>query len=576
MIHPLSGVNTHGSDGNSMKYVDMMYILSSVAENDFEVLLTRFQELLIKIKGLHVIKNLKCCSSQNFQVTVFNNLQGKSIITIFLIMSAKDSITTQTYELSKEELNDFLTVYPIPSEYYVILLNLIRPFLMLFLGIWSATTCNHGERNFIYTENDEDLSFLPKEPSPGFGTGSPSISSLMPELFVVHPGSVAARIKDMKCKNRGGSSRPPVKRKLALGSSTSRATRAKSSSSKYDAPFLIVSDDDEGLPDVLELKDATACHLKISAITPPAWKNHLDNHIDLELLDLHDRYYERQVVVDNVVNRRSRELLQVIERLRGEFDVIRNREWAREEECEGLRVKCEVAMTEFEKNPTVVALREKIYVLSIEVKEHKLNLDRMMLESQKLVGYQQSLLTLESKVASLEAEKARLEAVKVYLYKEVEELKQDRREVVSKVVLYAVMELVHNDDMGILVGRLVSSAILYRRCRAYEQVADMKVPFDLSKVKGYHSSYKKDHTQASKDFATATFPWLDEFVVDPLAPIEVLFSKKAPSLQRPVPSRSQVPLPASQKATPSSALVSNPMSLPADAFVMKPQLSPLH
>ncbi|GJU99157.1 hypothetical protein Tco_1328428, partial [Tanacetum coccineum] len=38
------------------------------------------------------------------------------------------------------------------------------------------------------------------------------------------------------------------------------------SSLKDDVPFLIVSDDDEGLPDVLELKDATACHIKISAI----------------------------------------------------------------------------------------------------------------------------------------------------------------------------------------------------------------------------------------------------------------------------------------------------------------------
>ncbi|GJY52138.1 hypothetical protein Tco_0442985 [Tanacetum coccineum] len=263
-------------------------------------------------------------------------------------------------------------------------------------------------RNFIYTEDDEDLVFLPEEPSPGFGTGFPSIlvnteplkaneepeiqpveviadsgESPKPELFVVHPGSVAARIKDRKCKTKGGSSRPPIKRKLASGSSTSLATRAKTSSSKDDAPFLTVSDDDKGLPDVLELKDATVCHLKISAITPPAWKNHLDNHMDLKLLDLHDCCYARQAVVDNVVNRRSRELLQVIEKLRGECEVVRSRERAREEECKGLRVKCKAAMTEFEKNPIVVTLREKIFVLSAEVKEHKLNLDRMMLESQK-------------------------------------------------------------------------------------------------------------------------------------------------------------------------------------------------
>ncbi|GJX60485.1 hypothetical protein Tco_0291875 [Tanacetum coccineum] len=498
-------------------------------------------------------------------------------------MSAKDSITTQTCELLKEEFNDFLTLYPIPSEYHVILPKsnqtvfdappgfiyrgstlLVVPSSPLLLScaklmvVSPLSTSSEGSsicvelsispsvcvfpdpilflaglkpsweygqqrpaimaggkemafRNFIYTEDDEGLSFLPKEPSPGFGTVD-SEESLKPKLFVVHPGSVAARIKDRKCKTRGRSSRPPVKRKLKPGSSTSRATRAKTSSSNGDAPFLTVSGDDEGLPDVLELKDATACHIKISAITPPAWKNHLDNHMDVELLDLHDRCYARQAVVDNVVNRRSRELLHIIKKLRGEFDVIRSRERAREEECEGLRVKCEAAMTEFEKNPVVVALREKISALSTEVKEHKLNLDRMMLESQKWAGYQQSLSTLESKVTSLKAEKARLEAVEVSLRKEIEELKQDRREVVSKFVPYVVIELVHSDDMGSLVGRLVSSAILYGRCRAYEQVADMKEPFDLSKVKGYRSSYKKDHTQASNDFANATFPWLDKFV----------------------------------------------------------------
>nr|GEY40478.1 hypothetical protein [Tanacetum cinerariifolium] len=92
-------------------------------------------------------------------------------------------------------------------------------------------------------------------------------------------------------------------------------------------------------------------------------------------------------------------------------------------------------------------------------------------------------------VNSLEADKARLEAVEVYLRREVEELKQDRRDVVSKVVPYAAIELVHSDELGRLVGKLVSSAITYRRCRAYEQVAVMKEPFELSKAKGYRSSY---------------------------------------------------------------------------------------
>nr|GEX45929.1 hypothetical protein [Tanacetum cinerariifolium] len=313
-------------------------------------------------------------------------------------------------------------------------------------------------RNFVYAEDEEDLSFLPKEPSPGFSIGSSSTSvnieplkadeelmlqhaevttdskgSSKPELFVVYPGSVVVRIKDRKCKTRGGSSRPHVKRKLASGSLNSRATYAMTSTSKDDVPFLILSDDDKG-----------------------------------------------------------------------ECDVIKERERAWEEEFESLRAKCKVSMSEFEKNPTA------------------------------------SLLTLESQVASLEVEKVRLEAVEVSLRNEVDDVKRDRMEVVPKVV----MKLVYNDDLGSLVGRLVSSAIFYGRCKALEQ--------------------------ASNDLATVTFPWLLEFMADPLASAEVLLSKKPPSLQRHAPSKTQAIVASSQKATPSSIPASNPMSPPADAFIIKP------
>nr|GEX71705.1 hypothetical protein [Tanacetum cinerariifolium] len=343
-------------------------------------------------------------------------------------------------------------------------------------------------RNFIYTKDDDDLAFLPNEPSSGFKVTADSGENPKAGVFVVHPGSVATRIKEKKCKTRGGSSRPLVKRKLASGSSSSCVVRAKNFASKDDALFFIFDDDEDTflvrLPDCFELKDANACHLKISAITPPAWKGHLDNQMDLELLDLHNHFYARHAVVDNAVNRRAR-----------------------------LRVKCEAAMAEFDQNPAILALREKISSLNADVKEHK--------------------------------GKARLEAVEASLRIEVEELKQDRRDVVSKVIPYAAMEL----------------------------VTAMKDPFDLSKAKVYHSSYQKDHTHASNDFATAAFPWLDEFVVDATAPIETMLSKKPPMLQKPAPSRTRMHVPSFQKATPSSAPSLNPMSPPAD--LVKPSPSPL-
>ncbi|GKE69089.1 hypothetical protein Tco_1527161 [Tanacetum coccineum] len=96
------------------------------------------------------------------------------------------------------------------------------------------------------------------------------------------------------------------------------------------------------------------------------------------------------------------------------------------------------------------------------------------------------------------------------------------------------------------------------------------IPWVALLVKGYRSSYKKDHTQASKDLATATFPWLDEFMAVPSAPIKALLLKKPLTIQRPALSRTQVPLVSSQRATSSAVPASNPMSPPADAFVVKP------
>ncbi|GKB59946.1 hypothetical protein Tco_0916132, partial [Tanacetum coccineum] len=386
----------------------------------------------------------------------------------------------------------------------------------------SATAKKMSFRNFMYAENDDDLSFLSKEPSADFGTGSPSVSinteppvvEVVPtdepventadsehsprrEEYVIHPGSVAAKIRERKCRTRGGSSKPPVKRKLVQGASTSR-----------------------------------------------------------------------QAVVDNAVNKGSRELLKVIDQIRAECDVLKDREEARDQEYEELKSKCEAAMADFDKNPAVNVLREKIVSLSREVKEHRANLDRMLLESQKWTGYQVSLSTLESKVASLEAEKAKLEvveaslrqelqnakldraevslstlesnvaslkaekvkleAVEASLRQELQNAKLDRAEVVSIVVPYVTMELVNSDDIGRLVAKLVSASILFGRCHAFEKVARMKEPFDITKVKGYRYSYKQEHTRAGNELATATFPFLADVVADPHASIEALLSKTPP------------------------------------------------
>nr|GEX24030.1 hypothetical protein [Tanacetum cinerariifolium] len=189
-------------------------------------------------------------------------------------------------------------------------------------------------RNFIYTEDDDDITILPKEPSLGFGNGSPPalVNTELPKGVKEPEVHLVELTADLVGSLKAG-----------------------------DASILSIYDDDDE--------------------------------------------------EDNVVNRRAREFLQVIEKMRGEVDVIKAREISREEECEELQVKYEAAIKE----------------------EHKGNHDRMMLESQEWVGYQVTLSTFRSNVDSLEEEKARLKAGEASL---------------------------RSDELGRIVDMLVSFAIL--------------------------------------------------------------------------------------------------------------------
>ncbi|GJX59223.1 hypothetical protein Tco_0290613 [Tanacetum coccineum] len=216
--------------------------------------------------------------------------------------------------------------------------------------------------------------------------------------------------------------------------------------------------------------------------------------------------------------------------MKGECDVLKEKEKARDKKCEEFKAKCEAAMEDFDNNPAVNVLHKKIKSLSDEVKEHK------AIMSWRLPR-------------PCYAKKLKL-------------LKFDRAEVVSKAVPYVAKDLVHSDDMAMFVGKLVSSAVFYERCAAFEEVADMKEPFDLVKVKGYRPSYKKEHTKARNDLATTTFPILSKFIADPSALVEALLSKKSKSIHRPTPTKTHGPALSvpSQKATPSTTHSPKPMS----------------
>nr|GEV20621.1 hypothetical protein [Tanacetum cinerariifolium] len=391
-------------------------------------------------------------------------------------------------------------------------------------------------RNFMYVEDDEDLSFLPRETSLGFRTSSPFTSiNNKPQLLETKP--LDAMNVEQSFENTVDSRGSRVREGMlviGIGSVTWRMKEKKRSSpTKAESSlFLAISDNKGGLPEAPELQTATDYHMMISNVTLLAWIGHIVNQLDVELLDLHDRCYARQSVVDNVINQRAREFMKVVDKMKRECDVLKDREKEREKEYEELRLKCKAAMTDFENNLANNVLRQKIK-------------------------------SIRDEVAALEAKKSRLEVAKAMLRQEVKSIKGNRADVVSKVVSYVAMELVHSDEIAMLVGNLVPSVAFYGRCASFEEVANLKESFDLANVKGYRPSYKKEHLKAGNGFATATFPFLTKVISDLFASVEALLSKNPKSLRRPTSTKTLAPALSapSHKATLSSALVSKTPNL---------------
>ncbi|GKD16756.1 hypothetical protein Tco_1205914 [Tanacetum coccineum] len=104
-------------------------------------------------------------------------------------------------------------------------------------------------RNFIYTEEDEDLTFLPKDFSPDFNNGSPSVSINTKPIRTDEEPATEPAIEPVNKRvgttaDLGGVPKE-ILLKLASGSSTSRTFRAKASAMKDDTPMLSISDDNE-------------------------------------------------------------------------------------------------------------------------------------------------------------------------------------------------------------------------------------------------------------------------------------------------------------------------------------------
>ncbi|GKA61823.1 hypothetical protein Tco_0761342 [Tanacetum coccineum] len=195
----------------------------------------------------------------------------------------------------------------------------------------------------------------------------------------------------------------------------------------------------------------------IAHVTPPSWKQYLRGISIEQLCDIHDKAYMRQVVLDN------------------EREVKKDKTYAE------LEKKCNEALQDLDKNPLVSDMHAEIE-------------------------------TLQSRVNGLHSEYSRDSRLPKSRFHKVV--------MVSKVISDAAIKLIHSDEMGVLIARLVKASIIYDRCSAFKEVAELNKPFVLEEMPGYLPSSNEEYDRAGNDLVDASYPFLAELTVDPHASME--------------------------------------------------------
>nr|GEY91505.1 hypothetical protein [Tanacetum cinerariifolium] len=248
-------------------------------------------------------------------------------------------------------------------------------------------------------------------------------------------------------------------------------------------------------PSAKEVKDSADCHWVVAHVTPPSWKKHLRQISIKQLCDIHDRAYMLQVVLDNVLNYRTHELISTLHNATASCDAIWAKKLEKDRAYAELERKCNEALLDLDKNPLVDDMRTEIETLQgpdcywvvahvtppswkkhlrqISIKQlcdihdraymlqaRKLEKDRAYAELERkcneaLLDLDKNPLvddirteieTLQGRVDGLH-KRERLKFSEIQLLQEMDALKQDRASVVAKVVPDAATKLIRSDEM---------------------------------------------------------------------------------------------------------------------------------
>nr|GEX39874.1 hypothetical protein [Tanacetum cinerariifolium] len=160
----------------------------------------------------------------------------------------------------------------------------------------------------------------------------------------------------------------------------------------------------------------------------------LENFSLEKLLDIHDNVYTLQAIVDNHLNAKVRELIRTYKKTKKYLEGVMSREVE-------LNAKYDGDVVGLDENPVVISLRAKVRelirtykktkkylegvvsrevelnakydgdvvkALQVQIKEHKADYRRLLLEEKNWAGQKERVVALELKCNGLEKEKARL------------------------------------------------------------------------------------------------------------------------------------------------------------------------
>ncbi|GKC23561.1 hypothetical protein Tco_1025711 [Tanacetum coccineum] len=238
------------------------------------------------------------------------------------------------------------TYYSFLLDYFSISANNIR-FLVAKMDF----------RSFMMEGVDGEFHFSPEGGIGNEEANSPSMIFVNIETLVTYAEPITVVAPSQFVKNMADSDDAPSEKDKVILIDCSVADKVKKRKCRG---VVILSLYYVEFPSAKELKDSADCHRVMAHVTPPSWKQRLKDIILEKICNIHDKAYMRQVVLDNVMNRRTRKLMSTLLKAKTACNAISKREKEKDKVYAELEAKCNDALKDLDKNFLILDMRAEI------------------------------------------------------------------------------------------------------------------------------------------------------------------------------------------------------------------------